>query len=221
MASHFNQEKQIVLGYGPYIKEKGLLNALIRFETLITALQYFSYAKAKNPYMGVGRNLAYTSELYYKNNGFMSHIKITSGDDDLFVNEAATKTNVAICDSPEGFTYSIPKKTWKAWILQKRRHITTVTHYKLKHKLALGLYYISTLLFWAGVALSFFMFDWEFALIILATRILFQYIVVGKGAKKLQESNLIFWIPFLELFLICFQMFIFISNSISKPSPWK
>ncbi len=83
------------------------------------------------------------------------------------------------------------------------------------------MYYISTLLFWAGVALSFFMFDWEFALIILATRILFQYIVVGKGAKKLQESNLIFWIPFLELFLICFQMFIFISNSISKPSPWK
>ena len=221
MVSHFNQEKQLILGYGPYIKNKGFLNALIRFETLITAIQYFSYAKANNPYMGVGRNLAYTSELYYKNNGFMSHIKITSGDDDLFVNEVATKTNVAICDTPESFTYSVPKKTWKAWILQKRRHITTVSHYKTKHKIALGAYYISTLLFWIGVAMSFFILNWIVALTIVATRVLFQYISVGKGAKKLQESNLILWIPFLELFLICFQMFIFISNSISKPSPWK
>jgi hypothetical protein len=40
-----------VLGYGGYEKiEKSFLNKLIR-ETLLTAIQYFSWAKAGLPYM--------------------------------------------------------------------------------------------------------------------------------------------------------------------------
>src|SRR5699024_1219171 len=92
MAHSFSEEKQIVLGYGAYEKQPGFLNKMIRFETLMTAIQYFSYALAKTPYMGVGRNLAYTSTVYYEKNGFIRHIKIASGDDDLFVNEAANST---------------------------------------------------------------------------------------------------------------------------------
>jgi hypothetical protein len=34
----------------------------IRFETLLTAMQYFSWAKVGHPYMGVGRNLTYKKE---------------------------------------------------------------------------------------------------------------------------------------------------------------
>ena len=138
MTAQFSEKKQLVLGYGAYQKQSGLLNRLIRFETLMTALQYFAYAQAKIPYMGVGRNLAYTAKLYYDNKGFMSHIKLPSGDDDLFVNEAATPTNTAICVSEKAFTYSIPKKTWKGWWIQKKRHITTSKFYKPIHKFLLG-----------------------------------------------------------------------------------
>ena len=60
MSSHFSHGKQLVLGYSGYSKIKNsLLNKLIRFETLVTAMQYFSFAKLGIPYMGVGRNLAY------------------------------------------------------------------------------------------------------------------------------------------------------------------
>jgi hypothetical protein len=148
MVSKFSKQRQLVLGYGAYEKHPGILNALIRFETLMTALQYFSYAKVGLPYMGVGRNMAYTSDLYYSTNGFMSHMKIPSGDDDLFVNEAATKTNTALCLNEEAFTYSEPKSTWTAWKLQKKRHVSTSKLYKLKHKFLLGSYYIFNLLFW-------------------------------------------------------------------------
>ena len=74
----FSEEKQIILGYGAYDKNPGLLNALIRYETLVTALQYFSYAYNGIPYMGVGRNMAYTSNLFYANKGFTSHMKVLS-----------------------------------------------------------------------------------------------------------------------------------------------
>ena len=58
MTKHFTDKKQIVLGYGPYIKEKGLLNKVIRFDTAWIAMSYFSFAKTRMPYMGIGRNMA-------------------------------------------------------------------------------------------------------------------------------------------------------------------
>lgn len=221
MAAPFSETKQLVLGYGAYEKGKGLLNRLIRFETLMTAIQYFSYAKAGMPYMGVGRNLAYTSTLFYENSGFMSHMNVRSGDDDLFVNEAATGENTAVCLAQEGFTYSVPKKSWKAWWRQKRRHITTAKYYKTKHRLLLGLYYLSTLLFWILGTLTFLFIDWKIPLALVVFRFLLQYLFVGRGTKLLHEKDLLPWIPFFELFLVFFQLTIFISNSISKPKHWK
>lgn len=212
---------QIVLGYGAYQKQKGLLNYLIRFETLVTATQYFAYAKAGMPYMGVGRNLAYTSKLYYDNNGFMSHIQLPSGDDDLFINETATAQNTAICYSVESFTISKPKTSFKNWVIQKRRHITTAKLYKPEHKFLLGLYYLTNLLFWVFLPICFVLASWKITLSVLAFRLLVQYIVVGKSAQKLKENNLIPFIPFLELFLIWVQLSIFIFNSSAKPTRWK
>ena len=105
MSSHFTTEKTIVLGYGAYEKMAGsFLNKLIRFETLLTAVQYFSWAKMGRPYMGVGRNLAYKKEEFFNVNGFIDHMKIRSGDDDLFINQAAKGKNTTISFSPESFT---------------------------------------------------------------------------------------------------------------------
>ena len=221
MVGHFSEEKQLVLGYGAYYKEKGVLNSLIRFETLLTALQYFSYAKVGMPYMGVGRNLAYSSNLFYDNRGFMSHMQIASGDDDLFVNEVATPTNTAICFAEESFTYSTPKTTFSAWIRQKKRHITTAKYYKSNHKTLLGLYFISNLLFWLFVIPTFIFIDWKIPLSLIIFRFSLQYIFMGKGAKLLKENDLLPYIPLLELFLVFIQLTIFISNSLSKPKRWK
>lgn len=221
MANHFSTTKQLVLGYGAYAKRKGLLNKLIRFETMVTALQYFSFAKAGMAYMGVGRNLAYTAKLFYDNNGFMSHMYIRSGDDDLFVNEAASQTKVAICDTPESFTVSEPKKTWKNYINQKKRHITTASNYKTSHKLFLSFIYITNCLFWIGTAISFTFLQWEWVAGLVLFRLLFQFIVFGKAIKRFRENGLILLLPFLELALICFQIAIFISNIFSKPKHWK
>ena len=221
MASNFSDEKQLVLGDGAYEKQPGFLNKMIRFETLMTAVQYFSYAKAGNPYMGVGRNLAYTSNLYYDNNGFMSHIKIPSGDDDLFVNEAATANNVAICTDEKAFTYSLPKKKKKKWLLQKKRHYSTAKLDKPKHRFLLGAYYLSKLFFWLLAIATMFTEFWYFGLAIIFIRLVFQYIIIGNAAKKLKEKDLVPFIPFYELFLVFTQLSIFISNSGEKNSRWK
>ena len=221
MGAHFSSKKQIVLGYGSYFKKKGLLNKLIRFDTLLTAIQYFSFTLFGMPYMGVGRNLAYSSNVYYDNGGFVSHMEIQAGDDDLFINQAGTKTNTAICFSKKSFTYSESKPTWKEWISQKKKHITTKKLYQFKHQFLLSFFYISLLLFWAFSIITLSLFDWKIPLAIILFRMVFQYIIMYHAAKKLGEKDLITWFPFLEILLIIFQFTIFIICSLPKSNSWK
>ncbi|WP_111707483.1 glycosyltransferase [Lutibacter citreus] len=217
--SSFTPSKQIVLGYGAYSKVKGsIVNKLIRFETLLTAVQYFSFAKLGAPYMGVGRNLAYTKSVFFKNKGFVNHMQIKSGDDDLFINEVANSKNTAICIVNDSFTLSNPKTSLKYWIQQKKNHILTSYQYKFSHKVSLALFYFSQIMFWVtGTVLLIFTFNWKLVLALIFTRFLIVYLSLGFSAKKLNEQDLILFLPFFEIFLIFTQLFIFIKNLISKP----
>lgn len=223
MTSQFTMNKTIVLGYGAYEKtERSLLNKIIRFETVLTAVQYFSWAKAGLPYMGVGRNLAYKKEEFFNVNGFIEHIQVRSGDDDLFVNQAATKANTTIAYMPESFTYSKPKETYKEWFTQKRRHVATANYYKFFDKIQLGLFYTSQLLFFLLVIpLLAFQFQWIAVLALVATRYTIAWIVMGFSAGKLKENDLKVWFPVIEIVLIFTQINIFITNIFSKPVNWK
>ncbi|PXY44159.1 glycosyltransferase [Flavobacterium hydrophilum] len=223
MTSQFTLNKTIVLGYGGYEKiERSLLNKIIRFETVLTAMQYFSWAKTGLPYMGVGRNLAYKKEEFFNVNGFIDHIQIRSGDDDLFVNQAANKANTTIAYSPESFTYSKPKETYREWFTQKRRHVATANYYKFFDKIQLGLFYSSQLLFFLLVILLLaFQFQWIAVLALLATRYTIAWIVIGFSAGKLKENDLKIWFPVIEIVVIFTQINIFITNIFSKPVNWK
>ncbi len=222
MVSQFSAKKSIVLGYGKYKTEKySLVNLFVRFETLLTAIQYFSYAKLGSPYMAVGRNLAYTKSEFFKVKGFINHMNVRSGHDDLFIQYAATSTNTAIYTSKESFTISEAPKTFKEWFQQKRRHISTEKHYKFKHKFFLRLFFISKFLFFGLATLLFFLYNWKIILPIILIYYLIQWFVVGFSAKKLQETQVLFFLPFLEIGLVLFQFVTFIANTISKPTHWK
>ncbi len=215
-------KKQIVLGYGAYQKMKhSFLNKLIRFETVLTALQYFSYAKIGFPYMGVGRNLSYIKNLFIENNGFKSHLSIKSGDDDLFINQVATKDNIAICFNKEAHTISKVHTNLKKWIHQKKRHITTAGKYKVIHQLLLGLFYLSNFLFWfLGIFLLFYVKNSAIILFLMLFRVAVQYFYWYKTTNKLHEKDLLIFVSILEILLIGIQLYIFISNLIVKPKSW-
>jgi len=190
MQDVFNNGVEIALGYGAYQKKPGFLNKVIRFETFHTALQYFGYALAGKPYMGVGRNLAYKRGLFIRNKGFSSINHIPSGDDDLFINQVANKHNTTVVLDPDAFTLSAPKETWKDWMRQKKRHYSTGKFYKTSHKFLLGLYTGSFFFFYPLFIASAIVFDWRFALIPLVIRLIVLAIIWNKAMKKLGEQDL-------------------------------
>ncbi len=223
MSSNFTQQKTIVLGYGAYEKIKGsFFNKIIRFETLLTAVQYFGWAKIGKPYMGVGRNLAYKREEFFKTNGFIEHMKIRSGDDDLFINQASNSKNTAICFSKESFTFSKPKTTFSDWFTQKRRHVSTAKHYKAFDRCQLALFFLTQLLFIVlPIVLLIFQFQWIVVLSLIGFRYLFAWISMGFAAGKLYEKDTLYWFPVIEIVLIVTQLNVFITNTFSKPVHWK
>ena len=214
MQDVFNNGVEIALGYGAYQKKPGFLNKVIRFETFHTALQYFGYALAGKPYMGVGRNLAYKRGLFIRNKGFSSINHIPSGDDDLFINQVANSHNTTVVLDPDAFTLSAPKETWKDWMRQKKRHYSTGKFYKTSHKFLLGLYTASFFFFYPLFIASALVFDWRFALIPLAVRLIVLGVIWNKAMKKLGEDDLfplfVFWDLWQFLYYIIFA-----------PSLWK
>ncbi len=214
MQDAYSHGIEIVLGYGAYNKKPGILNKLIRFETFHSALQYLSFALAGMPYMGVGRNLSYKKDLFFKNKGFSFMNHISGGDDDLFINKVATSRNTAIVIDKEATTLSNPKTTFNQWIRQKQRHYSTSKFYRPMHKFLLGLFSITHFLLYPILVLSLFSSLWQIALVLLGFRIFTQGIIYYKAMKKLNEFDL--W-PFF-LFLDIWMFFYYL---IFAPSIWK
>jgi len=222
MQKHFSSKAEVVLGYGCYKREKGFLNTLIRFDTCHIAMQYLSYALAGFPYMGVGRNLAYTKSVFYKNKGFSSIYHIKSGDDDLFINKAATAKATAIEIGASAHTVSAPKVTMDDWIKQKKRHLSTGKYYKFKHKFLLAMFSITLFLSYAlFIILTILLYNIVLILPLLLIRIFSQMYVFKKCMKKLDEKDLLLISPLLEFFFLILNPILVISNSLTKQDKWK
>lgn len=191
MQSNFQPKKEIVLGYGAYEKRKGLVNLFIRMDTIWIAQQYFSFAIRGIPYMGVGRNLAYRRSLFFNNKGFANQLHLQSGDDDLFVNHTANKTNTAIEIDPDSITLSEPMTTMNSWLRQKRRHLTAGMHYRAIHRFMIGLEVVSRVLFYISliVLLSFWKFSGYFLLLLLFRWIMHLWIF-KLTMKRLKEKGI-------------------------------
>lgn len=221
MQAAFTEEKDIVLGYGPYKKRRGLLNKLIRFETFHTALQYFSYALAGKPYMGVGRNLAYKKTVFLNNKGFSSINHIPGGDDDLFISNVANKRNTAVVLDKDTFTLSEAKLTWKSWRKQKSRHYTTGKYYKPGIKFLLGMYSLSAFLVYPLLVLAAVYYNVWLAVGVYALRMIFVAVTWRKVMHKLDEMDLWKWFLALDIWQFIYY-FIFASTLFKKPARnWK
>jgi glycosyltransferase involved in cell wall biosynthesis len=214
--------KEIVLGYGAYRKAPGFLNKLIRFDTFMIALQYLSLALKNKAYMGVGRNLSYKKELFFKHKGFSTHYHIKSGDDDLFVNQAATKSNVNVVLDQESFTTSIPETTMNNWWDQKKRHLTTAPMYKASTRAKLGFFYTVNYLFWAlFIVLLLFKNALFIALGVFLLKITLQIVIFSGAMKRLNEKDLLPWFMLFEVLFLFIYPALLISKKFTKPNKWK
>lgn len=216
MHSAFQKEVDVVLAYAPFFKRKKGVNYFARFECVMTAIQYLSYALAGIPYMGVGRNLAYRKKLFLEAKGFSSHLDKLSGDDDLFVNEVATRKNTTIQLHPDSFVYSEAPDGWAAFFRQKRRHISSSSNYRWIHKILLALFALSHVLFYVGLLFL----DLKIAALFFFVRMLILLPLVFSLFRKLNEMDLFKYFPLLDILLSIYYVLMAISPIFPNRNKW-
>lgn len=223
IASNFDDKTDIILGYGGFFAEKGFLNKLIRIDGFFIAMQYLGLALIGKTYMGVGRNLAYRKSLFFSNKGFASHAHIDSGDDDLFINEVATKNNTKVEFRHEAHTRTIPCDSFNKWVFQKRRHITTGNRYKLSSKIFLGSEVVSRFLFYASsiTLLAFVYYPWVIVGTIIG-RWIIQLSIINGVMNRLNERKILLISLLYDLLSIFFYFTLAILNVFNPNKPrWR
>jgi len=197
------------------------LNAWIRYETIQTALQYFSAALWRIPYMGVGRNLLIKKSLWLSNMEILQkNADLQSGDDDLMVNASANKKNTIICLDEESFVFSEPKKQFKSYLTQKSRHYSTGTRYKIIHKCFLGSYSLSQTLYWFLLIPATIYWP-KIVLVIFCLRLIIFLGIYSKILRILHEQNIFFKLILFD-FILAFYYFVFAPTLIIKNrKKWK
>ena len=171
--------------------------------------------------MGVGRNLAYTRELFFKERGFSNHYHIISGDDDLFVNQAATSQNTNVCVNKDAITYSKAEKTFRQWNIQKIRHLTTAPLYSTFSKSKIAFNYFSQYFFYISLLPLFFSVRTLLLIpILLFLKIISQLLVLNKSTKKLNEKDLLSGSALYELILLFIYPIFHVSKLFYKPNKW-
>ena len=218
-----NNDLDVILGYSPYRKQKGILNKLIRFDIFVVAQNYLSYALRNLTYMGVGRNLAYKKKIFFDNKGFASHIHIPSGDDDLFIQEVSSDKNIKIGVEFSRDTHMVSEVTnnWKDWIYQKRRHLSTSSFYKIKFKILLMIYPLSQIFFLISLIFAFlFKLNIVFVFTVLFLKLLISYTVNYKSMRTLDVRDLYLLHPFYEVLHLFIQANFVILSIFHKTKKW-
>jgi glycosyltransferase involved in cell wall biosynthesis len=213
--------KEISIGYSPQSTGSGFINKLVRYDTFITAVQYAGFALAGMPYMATGRNLAYTKTLFEQSKNFTGQNNPASGDDDLLINELARNNNTEVVLHHHSFVRTKSLSTWRQWLQQKTRHYSAGHHYRFSHRIALGLFYTSWLLF---NVLSLVLIAMQFQLSVTVFTLVFltiaKWLIYRLLLQRFNEPRLWIYAPLLDFI---FPLFLFTLGTISlfNKDKWK
>jgi hypothetical protein len=86
----------------------------------------------------------------------------------------------------------------------------------------LGFFYSIQFLFFV-LAIVLLAFQHQLIIVtgIIVFRYIFAWISLGYAAGKLNEKDVMYWYPFIEIFLIFTQFNVFITTIFTKPAHWK
>lgn len=219
MASNFVEGKSFVLGFCSYGSHKGLMHKLIAYDNLVAGLQYLSAALSGSPYSGSGRNLAYRKEEFFKRKGYYKTLSLHAGDDDLFVNEAATGRNTRVAYSPDSITQMGRIDRFSVWKEMKVSRAATRRFYKgwalTRYRFDTAVFFLFLIVLgisiYAGIAGNPLLA--ASGGILYLTLLSIKMTVFYKSAKMLRQKPAVFLYPLLEIITPLFNLYVRIYRS--------
>lgn len=196
MARNFLPGVEVVLGYSGYERVNTWFNKKVTFDNLFCSMRYLGLALAKKPYMGVGRNLAYRKELFFKAKGFSAHLNLSRGEDDLFVNQIAHGKNTRVETDQQAVIRTKHSNRIKEFKEKKTSYIASSKYFRGGQPFLLGFETTTRILFYLAVIVSLVFgimnHYWllaAFALLMWGARFFIQMKTINKTSEVLGDNR--------------------------------
>ena len=216
--NHIVDGKDIIIGVSPYQANKSLLSYFIQFESFMTAYLYVARTLLGKPYMSVGRNMAVKRFFFEQSTGYEGIKSINGGDDDLFIQQNATKDNTQVMIGADSLVYTFPKTTWNAYWHQKIRHLSVGTFYRSSDRLFLGLFHASQLI---TVILLVFLTTQAFFFPMLLFYLFIKLVSYRFAASKMGVSINYILLPLVDTMYALLIPLIAMRSKLEKDIKWK
>ena len=183
----------IVLGYSGIAQQSGFANFIFREYQFNDSVAWLSSAIRNRTYSASRNALGFKKSLYFDVRGF-NHLNMNVGENDLFVQQIATRDNVSVVLSPRA---TCTERTWGnwGWWWHRTKLLHTTHRYYPKGAMATSIAeLVIRTLFFASVITAVVLMPWEFmaaALIIALLRYFVVMFVVVRNARRLGESGVI------------------------------
>ncbi len=183
----------VVLGYSGIARQGGFANFIFREYQFNDSIAWLSSAIRHRTYSASRNALGFKKSLYFDVRGF-NHLNMSVGEDDLFVQQIATRDNVSVVLSPRA---TVAERTWGGWGWWWRRAkllLTTHRYYPKGSLAPMVAELIMRVLFFASIATALVFMPWEFkiaATIITLLRYFVIMFVVVRNARRLGETSIV------------------------------
>jgi glycosyltransferase involved in cell wall biosynthesis len=199
MQANFTENTELVLGYVPFPMGASFSSLLVRFDHFMTALNSLSFAIKGKAFSGYGQNIAFTKTTFFAGKGYASHMHLTYGETDFFINQHATRKNTRVEINPGSHVLTDKKQSYAQFVKDKFTRMDTQKQFKLGNRLRLHVSVYSAVLFYVmSAGLLLLGFSWPIVLGIYLFRLFLQYAVYFKIAKRLKHPNIQWAMPILE-----------------------
>lgn len=127
----FSQGKEVLLGFNRLeIPDKTALGSFMRYDNLIHHLKFLSMTILHKPFMGIGRNMAYKKDLFFKHKGYFPILNREGGEDDLYINRIASPETTGVVLSQESLTETGCIRHFSEWKALKAGYLYSKQFYK-------------------------------------------------------------------------------------------
>lgn len=207
-ANEFAKGKEVVLGFCKLdIPHHVPLRKFILYDNLIQGLNYLSLGIVHSPFMGIGRNMGYTKDLFFRQKGFSAILNVEDGEDNLFINRVANGKNTGVVISPESMTVSDVVTSFSVWRTLKSKYLCTKQFYKGFPSSIFGWetfskygFYLAVIfaVFWGILHNTFFVLG--IGALLFIVRYCFQMMIINRNSKHFDAGKYHIDLIFMDIF---------------------
>ena len=212
----------ITLGYSGLQQQRGFRNFIFREYQFNEAINWISSAIRRRPYSSSRNAIGFKKSLYFDVRGY-KHLNMNVGENDLFLQQIATRDNVSVVLSPRATTTERIWGGWGWWWNRVKSLHATHRYYPKWATAATTSELLFRALFFASVIAAIVLLPTAFkalALTLFVIRFILVQVVVTRNARRLGEVGLIIPHFFYDIIEPALRFFVALATDRSYKKRW-